>query len=313
MAVFGFGILLVGVLVARWWQSKFESRIHRLFSTGTFLSENGSDSFDRHFDRLLRRYVFCMGILFIPLLEIFLWKTESVEEGKLHLMLGWGISAIVIALRFGRAIATGLSVMDLRKNGINVIITKNVTGGAGGLRTLGDYYFYQAIILLIPSAFMLFWLGAVYLQHPIAHTYWKCDGELIDGRCLAENINATWFNFSLAFIAFNVLVVFNGALVIPCIWLRRNILTHKAQIFAPIIEQIEKELFEIRRTLQRTQETHISGHDPDIRALVDRAEDKAGELAAYSDTPTWPISLGKKLVQIVSNISALAGLISLLD
>jgi hypothetical protein len=71
----------------------------------------------------------------------------------------------------GRAVAYGTLGSFLRKRGHSILPEPQHVDGAAGLKPVGDFYFFQAMVLAIPAVFLAAW--SVVIPFIGRYTYWR--------------------------------------------------------------------------------------------------------------------------------------------
>ncbi len=310
MAPSGFAVLLVTVYIARRVQNGFQGRFDGLLRGGVLLASDFGAELRRRFARICLMSSVGTAVVLIPLTAVGVWLANAVPDGKLHLTLGSIAGAFLVANRFGWAIATGLLPIHFKKAGVDVVLTRNAADKSSGLLILGEFYFRQAVIVLIPTVYMLFWFYVIEKQFPFAAPYF-CHVDVTPAApCPPEYVDPIWTGQFVRLILFNILIVFSLAVLVPALALRGAMRDYKARYFLPLVAPLEDELARLRRqTLAFGAVSSARDQLGTLGALHGQIEAKAGELASYRDAPTWPLPLWETLVAIVSNVSAVTGLI----
>ena len=156
MSVLGFGLLLICLLTARILQSSFHKRVSYMTLSGAIMCS--FEAFEAWFEIIAKRAFLVILATMVPIYMAGIYQAPSNEVGKFHLYLGGAIGATMLACRFAFGVATGISSAYLSRSKHSFVLTPSHPDGCSGFGHLGYYYFEQALILLMPTVFMAFWL-----------------------------------------------------------------------------------------------------------------------------------------------------------
>lgn len=302
MSVSGFGVVLITVAMATHIQNKFPEILKLMIGKSLLVSPLAATEIKNKYDSLLLQSILLTNGILVPLALVGVYLADSNQIGKLHLLLGSCIAGFLISNRFGCAIATGYFTALFKKYEIETVLIPSSKDGASGHRPLGDFYFRQAVIVLVPSIFMGFWILAVIRQWAIAEPYTICN---FDGT----DCHGIWHEQFLRLITFDILVVFNFSVLFPAFFLSRSMKRFKKRYFYRKIAEAKSEIRKsIITAMQISEETgsataYIENYMRDIKKRVEILED-------FEMAKTWPIPLGQTFAAALANISALFGLIT---
>lgn len=337
MSVSGFGLLLAGIFAAKLIQKSFPKKVAMMFSSGAIQSEFPShSSFMDWFNRIASiSFLWVAGSL-VPLALIGIYFVDTNYEGKWHLIAGSFLGVWVISTRFAFGVATGIGAAKLSSRESRFVLSPPHPDRSSGFGHLGYFYFEQALVLLLPSVFMVGWILLVSLNMSqlarselvnqvealvenrkpsgvqfdyIIDQYVICSsGESDLKACNSREREFIWYFHFIRLITFN-LTIFMFIWIIPSIYIYRKMKAFRRRFIDPVIELIEREIATERRKL-------MDAADTDDKILVadlgqNKIDQLAETLAIYRSTPTFPIPLGTAVTTWVSNVSAILGLLSL--
>jgi len=308
MAISGFAMVLLVFVLARRIQNAFLTHVANLIRSGNLLTDDMGFRFRKKFEQLLFITATAVVVTLLPLTLIGIYLAPSAPDGKIHLMIGATLGGWLVASRFAWAIATGVSPMLFKRTGITVAVVAGAADQSGGLRPLGAFYFRQAIIVLIPTAFMLFWFYVIDRQLPFTDPYWHCATPFsIEGNCPSEDVRTVWSDHFIRLVGYNVIFIFSVSVFIPSFALGRNMAEYKRRYFLPLCAAIENEIRDLQNTLlpnptdAQNLDTTLSVHN--------QIKLKHEALRNLRDAPVWPLPLWETVFSLVSNVSAFVGLV----
>lgn len=334
MAVFGFAALLAGLILARILQGTFVRRIEQMHTSGAIQSDFPSQAaFEAWFGRIATLSFALVVLTLLPLGLIVIYVTESNTVAKPFLMAGSAMGICLVAVRFAHGIASGITAYAISRPSATFSLTPSHPDNCSGFGQLGFYYFEQALILLIPAAFMLFWIvfiginisqferaemaeqvtaliegrppGAAEFAH-VVETYVVCaDGTTDAAACAPDERRFLWGQ-PFQWLIFYNLIIFLLVWVLPSFFLNRRMRQSREEDIGPVERRLAEELSVSRRALAAEAET--SSDTVQAREGIDRMAVKLAELRG---TPTFPIPLWTAVTTWISNISAILGLLAI--
>jgi hypothetical protein len=204
---------------------------------------------------------------------------NSVTGPLVGAVLGYLVGRVI-----GRMASYGMLGTFLAHRRVTFRSTLGHVDGAAGLKPVGDYYLYQALLLTLPAIFLLAWLAMFNI--PKWH---ERDGE-------------RWQGAYIAFLALAILleiVVF----VVP-MW-RAHIAMkqekHRQRVTADTT--LGPEISEIRAQLERNLTADAR------KAAQDRLESLTMRYQAIESMPTWPLDSTLKRRVTLGNAALIVGLI----
>ena len=334
MAAAGFGLVLSGVAIAWLVQRQFPYRVGLMIRSGAISSiEMDEAAFIAELERYATRAFFIIFLTMTPLFVGGVLSVDSNELGKPHLITGGVIGAGLIAMRFAYGVATGWASSRLVRSEVSITLAPNHPDRSAGFGHLGYFYFDQALVLLLPAAFMMFWLVYVGVnlnkleekeifnlvvahaedQRSFSYRPPVTPPEFVEEyvvcphknspitECRADERLFIWQDPFLLLIGFN-LIIFLLSWGWPSWRIYRRMKTSRATDVDPEIDRLESVVAAARRTMR----TESGGIDQKAFAALD---DDVERLAILRSCPVFPIPIWTAVTAVVSNVSALFGLI----
>ncbi len=160
---------------------------------------------------------------------------------------------------FGRGIAYGSLGPVLRARGLRLVPQPAHLDGAAGLKPVGDFYFFQAMIVAIPALFLAVWWVVI----PILERYesWRGTYLVLLGVCVLIEV--------LAFIS-------------PMLAFHKTMRARKAELLLDA-DALSEEVAQLQSRL-------VSARDETERtALKEKLQPKIDRYHAIEGMPTWPV------------------------
>lgn len=171
-------------------------------------------------------------------------------------------AAALAGLYIGRAITYGRLGRRLGKAGFSLKVEPGHVDGAAGLKPIGDLYFFQASLLVIPAAYLAVWWFLIPLVDT-RYDRWRVPYALLLSLVLLCEL--------LAFVA--PMWSFHRAMLSS----KQTLLLAADEISAKI-DALEEQLVEPSNTVDRTK-------------LRDQISELARRFLAIENMPTWPIDV----------------------
>lgn len=241
---------------------KMHETLDRL-RAGKVLSAGSQDpeSFERDLHRSSRWTALIGGAVTVPVIVVAWIAARGLGTRYLGTMTTEALAAVPVGLCFGRTVGYGMLGRRLARSRFTITVDPEHLDGATGLRPVGDFYFFQAMLLAVPAAFLGIWWVAIPFY-----------GERYAG----------WRDTYVALLAF-VLVCELLAFFLPLRSFHLVLKDEKQRLLAEA-DELGHEALEIQRRLR---------HTPD-KSEVDRLEDRLTRLTrryqAIEKMPTWPVS-----------------------
>lgn len=189
------------------------------------------------------------------------------------------VGAVLLGSYGGRMIAHGLLGRSLRRAGAGIEVTVGHPDGAGGLRVVGDYFLYQARLIMLPAIFFAFWfvLAPIWVEIFPAHETSATSANFADWKGV----------FGIAFLG--MLAVEVAAFLMPMLFFRRELKRHS--------DDYLREADALGAEVMMTKALIMKETDPDrVEALRTRRDALVQKIGALENPPEWPIdaSIRKK-------------------
>lgn len=193
------------------------------------------------------------------------------------------LAAFLVGRILGRMAAYGLLGPFLQGKGVRFAPSPGHVDGAAGLKPLGDYYLYQALLLALPAVFLLFWSFMLALPE------W-------DRRY--EGWRETYLGLLAAAILLELL-----AFVAP-MWQ-----AHVAMADAKRKERIKLDTTVAKQIADARAELERPLTDDRRKSAQDRLDRLTARYEAVETMPTWPIDRGLRRRVTLGNAALLLGLL----
>ena len=156
----GVGTLIVGLRIIARMPERFRDVIMRLERRQALVL--GSMSCEDLFDEVRKQgdlWARLIGLLAALALGVAFADALSKSFTWPRLLLGFGemIAGYIAGNYLGRIASYGHFGGLLKKHGLTVKVEPSHVDGVGGLKPVGDYYFYQAMVVGIPAIFLAVW------------------------------------------------------------------------------------------------------------------------------------------------------------
>ena len=150
---------LVGLRCSGYAPARFHSTVRRLSDRGALVFPAGVEEFlaaiERKADTWARLVAFlAAAALFGAFLVVLLSKFQPAQLALGVLEVCW---AYIAGSVLGRMACYGQLGALVRKHAIGMQLDPTHVDGAGGLKPVGDYYFFQAMVAAIPALFLGVW------------------------------------------------------------------------------------------------------------------------------------------------------------
>ena len=340
MSVVGFGFLLIGIVLARWVQRGFLTRIDAVFAGGAIhMPGMTREGLRDWFHVNTARYFLWIFLPLLGLYLIVLTATSSNELGKIHLYVGGALGIWMVSVRFAVGVATGLCATYVSGPQSRFVLNPAHSDRSSGFGRLGYFYFDQALVLLLPAVFMIFWIGYVAInlstleRNEVANAvfdkvgietredttlsqsleaYVVCrdeDGDIFSkaaSDCTPAERSFLWGPAFYALTIFNI-IIFLLSWGLPTIRLRARMAEYRDTYISLKIDELERVLTDLRG--QFFDRLDKEEPDPVVRDMQAHMDAVSCELGTYRATPTYPLPIWTALTAIISNLSAVFGLL----
>jgi hypothetical protein len=169
LLVTGFVTFLLALRSALQLPDRIHEGIRRLSNRRALVgTEAQLADFERLLHRSGRRGALIGGIFCAVVLGAMFWFAfPGTLLTRLVLLVAEVAAAVLVGFFVGRAVAYGMLGGLLEKRGLTVEVYPEHLDGAGGLRPVGDYFFFQATLLAVPAAYLAIW----WLLFPVVGRY----------------------------------------------------------------------------------------------------------------------------------------------
>ena len=287
--VSGWLMMIVGLFFARSLDERFDLLLRRLKQRGALLVQgNEFDELMKSCRRNAGRGAAIGGIVFpAGLMLAYYWyyqlSDNDVAAGqmgvfRLKIILEF-IGAVLLGRYGGRMVANGFLGKRLRREGAAIEVTVGHPDAAGGLRVVGDYFLYQARLIMLPVIFFAFWFVMAPIWAEVVPP-----PEVPVTSASFENWKGV---FGIAFLG--MLAVEVAAFVMPMLFFHRE-MQRNSDAYLQEADALGSDVMQTKK--QILEET-----DPDrVEALRTRLGALEQKIGALENPPEWPIdaSIRKK-------------------
>jgi hypothetical protein len=243
--------------------------------TGMVLSAGprNFDGFERYLHRSSRRAALIGGAVTVPVIVVAWIAARGLTGRYVGTMATEAAAAVPVGLCFGRTVGYGLLGRRLTRARFTIAVDPEHLDGATGLRPIGDFYFFQAMLLAVPAVFLAGWWVVIPFY-----------GERYAG----------WRNAYAALLAF-VLVCELLAFLLPLRSFHLLMKQEKQRLLAEA-DEIGHQALEVQRRLR------AAPPEADLKPLEDRLARLTRRYQAIERMPTWPVSARVRRRLAVNNL-----------
>lgn len=264
----GVGTLIVGLRIIAMMPDRFRAVIMRLERRQVL--DLGSMSCEDLFDKVRRQgdlWARLIGLLVVLALGAAFTDALSKSFTWPRLLLGIAemIAGYVAGNYLGRIASYGHFGGLLKKHGMTVKVEPSHVDGVGGLKPVGDYYFYQAMVVGIPAIFLAVW-WFLFPIWPRDYSYWE-DSYL-----------------ALMSIAF---LLEMAAFVLP-LWAFHEIMLEQKTNLLKEADDLSGEISELQDVLNSAAP---EGRKNDVATQI---KEKTEHYWAIENMLTWPVDVGTR-------------------
>jgi hypothetical protein len=174
------------------------------------------------------------------------------------------ILGYVAGRHLGRMVFNGWLGRIVGQERISVNAEPGHIDGAAGLKPLGDFYFYQAMVVAVPVLFVAGWLTIFALWDGNPYSRWRLPYAIL-------------LPFALAFEV--------GAFLLP-IWLFHQLMIRRKAAYVREADQCSREITELKLELAKPQP------EATRKQIQETIEYKTKRYTDIDTMPTWPIDAG---------------------
>jgi hypothetical protein len=284
--------LILGLSLARTLPDRLEQALARLADRGVLVVT--PDQLDRFCqdleDSIVRRWAPGFGaVCALSLVPAWAFAVGGNLLLALPELFAEMVGGYIAGCYIGRAARYGALGAALESRGVALRVMVGHLDGVGGLKPVGEFYFYQAMLVAIPAVFLAVWLVLFTLPHLHAmYHHWQ----------------APYAGLLPLMITFEVL-----AFVVPLWWFHRAMMGQKSELLREA-DQLSPRIAEIQRKLGE------GGHPEEAGALEETLAHMTARVQAIEELPVWPVDPRTKrrfgvgnlvlLIPVVSNLTGLS-------
>ena len=173
LLISGIGALILGIHLSQGIPKKMKKNLMRLVNRKALnLTVETLEDFQTRIGNRAARWAHRGGLLvaismLMALLYAFSKAFKQVPPAvKLPLMLFETLGGYIAGRYLGRMASYGRLGWILKKEKISLMLEPGHLDGAVGLKPIGDFYFYQAMVAAIPAIFLgAWWLGITFMAY----------------------------------------------------------------------------------------------------------------------------------------------------
>lgn len=186
------------------------------------------------------------------------------------------IGAFILGRYLGRGIVYGYLGMFLQRHRAEINIKLAHPDGAAGLKPAGEYYTFQATLLMFPTAFLAIWWLAMKIWIPTTSL-------------------AGWQNWYLAFFVLAILFeIF--AFILPLLYFHQEMKAKKREMLQQA-DEIGERIVKTRNQLL------VESASSRIRVLEDELEGLTEQFQNIEALASWPFDAALRRRLTISNVS----------
>lgn len=260
----GFATLIFGLSVVRAIPERMRLTIKRLSDRKVLdLSPARLEAFlERLEERSLRWAMVGGPVAALAITAAFFGAFDRVSlQARIPLIIIEALAGYVAGLHLGRMASYGALGPFLKQSGLSIRAWPGHIDGAAGLKPVGDFYFFQAMVAAIPAMFLAAWWVLIPLFGE-RYAYWR--DPYLAQLAVAVALEA------LAF-------------VVPLLWFHREMMKAKVNL----LQQADRLSMEMLESTDDSGEAQADGDKLNL--------EQAGlKYAAIEDMPTWPVDVRTK-------------------
>ncbi len=197
-----------------------------------------------------------IGAAFLYALSInFAWQRSLLGFAEM-------IAGYVVGNYLGRMASYGQLGWHLKKRGLGIRLDPFHVDGVGGLKPVGDYYFYQAMVVAIPAIFLAVW-WFLFPIWPRDYAHWENAYLGLMGLAFALEITA---------------------FILP-LWSFHEIMVKQKEQWQEVADTLGNEIADLQRQLD-------SGAPEDAKKIaLSRIKEKTERYWAIENMVTWPVDV----------------------
>ncbi|TWU00782.1 hypothetical protein [Stieleria varia] len=276
-------VAAIGVFFAGDMRARFELMLERMFHRDAIrFPESKRESHQTQLRRGIQSLADRGGIIgALALPGVLLIAYLSLFSLQQDLLVGitWLLEIIAAAMvgnHVGRGVVYGLLGNILKLHGASVIVKASHPDGAAGLKPAGEFYSFQACLLMIPTAFFAIWWLIIRL--------WIDTPPLVD-----------WQNWYLVFFAIAIaceLIAF----AYPLLFFHQQMKSRKRELLSSA-DEIGDRIVAIKTQLRSESATNR------IKIMEDELAGLSEQYNSIEELPTWPFDQSLRRRLAISNVT----------
>ncbi len=273
MLISGWAIFLVGLTLVQSVPARLEGTIDRLIRRSVVQGTKSANDVKICVHRTASKWG-CVGASIVAtamLIAFLIAFLGALSFDRVFLMIAEALGGAVAGFYLGRMCAFGFLAQLLQKLGASIRPVPGHVDGAGGLKPIGDFYFFQALVVSLPAAYLATWL----LLLPVfdRYAYWRTPYQ------------------GLFFLA---IVLEIGAFILP-MWRFHCVMLEEKTALMGQADKLAKEITEIDRSLEVCNESGA------LKTLTDRRAALSRQYDALENMPVWPVDAHTRRVFTANN------------
>lgn len=283
LLISGVAAFIVGLLLVQSIPSKLEKSLDRLVNRGAFeITAKKLDIFKRLLDTRVNIWARSVGLIaaLAMLLAFLVAFSGRFSVERIFLTIAEVAGAYIAGLWLGRMACYGQLGWLVKRESIQMHIVPGHVDGTGGLKPVGDFYFFQAMVVAIPAIFLAVW----WLLIPLWPRY--------------EHWREPYMGLLAVAITIEVL-----AFLVP-IWSFHRVMQEQKKEHLKKADTLSRKINEIQAKLAQE---HTADEQ---KALREQLSDMTQQYWAIEKMPTWPVDLKTRRRFGLNNFVLLLPLIS---
>lgn len=276
LLITGLLTFILGLNLVVFVQIRFNRTVERLLLRGSLkIDDDDQNKFVGRLEKHAQRWARVGGIIAtVAILAAFsIVLSNNFNWPRAMLGLGEAIGAYIVGNYLGRMASYGQLGWQLNRESASIEVQPNHVDGVAGLKPVGDFYFYQAMVAAIPAIFLAVW----WFLFPI----WPRD-------------YSHWESPYLALLSIAIMIEIL-AFLIP-LWAFHRIMIRAKSKWLKEADRLSIEIYE----LQRRKESEHPNESKE--ALSEVIEGKTQQYWAIENMPTWPVDIKTKRRFRLNNI-----------
>jgi len=174
MLISGLVAFIIALYFARTIPNRMTQTLHRLANRGAFVLDPQKLDFFKARMNDRERFFASMGAIFVGLaiLVAFMVAYRDRILQKLPLTLLETSLGLVAGYYIGQMIAYGTMGQLAKSENVPIVAQPGHIDRAAGLKPIGDFYFFQAMVVAIPSIFLAVWWFIIPILTPW-YSHWR--------------------------------------------------------------------------------------------------------------------------------------------